>query len=616
MNAHKPVRRAQLISPFGVGAMVDFPGDESLMTAGLEAWPHARSDCPPDWLVIEERLQERLGMDHFRLPPDYRSKETDPRYNGCQIPFVRFPRWHYCPMVTCGRMVRRNLFSVGNAVCDAAVHDNQSHRFRPRPLPVRFVAVCPSGHIEDFPFLEWVHGGSVAADGREHHLRYQAGSKASLDGIRISCSCGKAKTMAGAFNYDVDSGGALSKQGYLCRGNQPWLGLTDQDSNGCGDHLRVVQRGGANVYFPRTYSSIYLPLWGEKQKSRLIKVIEDPKIWGTLSSGLEDGNRISAERCATVADIYGLDAAELRKVAQRRIEGQSDTSDQSETEFRRSEYDAIRESRGDAATDLMVEARNIDDYEEWLSQYFEKICLVRKLRETRVLQGFSRLLPLDADDNETTSSAQPLSRHRNLHWLPATIVRGEGIFLELKSSTIDAWLQLPGVSDRAHKLLARYNRARVSRGLESKDFGAKFVLLHTLAHIVIRQLSYDCGYGSAALRERLYCEGTDETDQMQGILIYTAAGDSEGTMGGLVRQGEPGNFEATLYSGILSSRWCSSDPVCIESEGQGTDSSNLAACHACVLLPETSCEEGNRILDRALLCGTPERAEIGFFKDI
>ena len=120
--AHKPVRRAQLISPFGVGAMIDFPHDEALMTAGLEAWPYAAEPCPPDWKIDEERLQERLGVDHFRLPPDYRADDTDGRYRLQQIPFVRFPRWHYCPAAGCGLMVKRPLFGAGIPTCGSKAH--------------------------------------------------------------------------------------------------------------------------------------------------------------------------------------------------------------------------------------------------------------------------------------------------------------------------------------------------------------------------------------------------------------------------------------------------------------------------------------------------------------
>ena len=611
--AHKPVRRAQLISPFGVGAMIDFPHDEALMTAGLDAWPDAADTCPPDWKIVEERLQERLGVDHFRLPPDYRSDDADGRYRKQQIPFVRFPRWHYCPAPGCGKMVRRHLFGSGMPACDAEAHAKLPKYRWPRPIPVRFVAICPNGHIEDFPFMEWVHNGSLPENANAHTLTYKAGRSAALSGINIRCSCGKSRSMGGAFNFDSQEGGALSKIGYLCKGNQPWLGITDNNGKNCGDNLRAVQRGGANVYFPRTFSSIYLPLWGEQTDKRIVQILEDSRVWDILTSGLEEGTRISPEKCETVAQMRGVDAKALQEAAQRKLDGDKTSPDATEEDFRRSEYEALRNARGDQATDLFVETVDVADYGDWVGEFFEKICLVRKLRETRVLESFSRLLPVGADDGPSAGGLQPLAAKSYINWLPATIVRGEGIFLELKPSRITEWLTDTNATQRAIKLAAQYNQSRLQRELSPIEIDAKFLLMHSLAHVLIRQLSYDCGYGSAALRERLYCNRTEGSDPMHGILIYTAAGDSEGTMGGLVRQGAPGHLEPTLRAAIKSAEWCSSDPVCIESEGQGTDSANLAACHGCVLLPETSCEEGNRLLDRAMMCGTPVNPKLGLF---
>lgn len=610
--AHKPVRRAQLISPFGVGAMIDFPNDEALMTAGLDAWPYAFERCPSDWKVSEERLQKRLGVDHFRLPPDYRADDEDSRYKYQQIPFVRFPRWHYCPSSACGKMVKRNLFGSGTPSCDSSVHACMASFRKPRPIPVRFVSVCPKGHIEDFPFMEWAHSGDISGDVSSHVLSYKAGRSAALTGIRIKCSCGKSRTMGGAFNFDKDEGGTLSKIGYFCKGNQPWLGITGDEGVNCGGHLRAVQRGGANVYFPRTFSSIYLPLWGEETDQKIVKTLEESKVWDILTSGLEEGTFISPEKCDAIAGMRGLNPEKLLEAAQRRLDGDQIPVDATEEDFRRSEYEALRNARGDQATDLFVEQVEVDQYASWLKEIFSKICLVRKLRETRVLESFSRLLPLDSDESSSPEGAQPLAAKSQVNWLPATIVRGEGIFFELNEFELDKWAGNQEVKTRAKKLSDQYNQSRLLRGLEPNEVSAKFLLIHTLAHILIRQLSYDCGYGSAALRERIYCNQSEGSQNMHGILVYTAAGDSEGTMGGLVRQGKPGNIEPSIIGAIKSTGWCSSDPVCIESEGQGTDSANLAACHSCALLPETSCEEGNRLLDRAMVCGTPESSEIGF----
>jgi hypothetical protein len=99
-------------------------------------------------------------------------------------------------------------------------------------------------------------------------------------------------------------------------------------------------------------------------------------------------------------------------------------------------------------------------------------------------------------------------------------------------------------------------------------------------------------------------------------LIYTATTDSAGSLGGLISQGHQQSFEQLIRQGVGRFSWCSADPVCIESEASGADSLNLAACHSCALLPETSCEEMNMFLDRALLVGTPESPDLGYFRGL
>jgi hypothetical protein len=166
-------------------------------------------------------------------------------------------------------------------------------------------------------------------------------------------------------------------------------------------------------------------------------------------------------------------------------------------------------------------------------------------------------------------------------------------------------------NERLSTINANMGKMRERRNQEPKVGTPKYILIHTLAHLLVNQLVYQCGYGSASLRERIYA--ADGENPMSGVLIYTAAGDSEGTMGGLVRMGQPGYFEEILAKAIEKARWCSSDPVCIESKGQGPDNCNLGACHSCTLLPETSCEEQNRLLDRGVVVGTLEKPDVGYF---
>lgn len=614
MPALKPIRRAQLISPFGVGAMVDFPGDESLITAGLDAWPFASDPCPADWFVTEERLQARLGVSHFRLPPEYREPGHGVLYANQAIPFLRFPLWHYCPRR--GAMERLPVVGGGRHRCpcrpglDCAT---LTEKRKPFLIPVRIVTICKRGHLADFPFPDWVHRRGRGSG--DHRLRFMAGrSSASLAGIRIECACGQVESLAGAFDFDPESGGRLRQLlRYDCPENRPWFADVDGQAGRCGEPLRVVQRGATNVYFPVVRSSIYLPLWGEQTARDVVSALERPEVWRTLTDGLDEGKYIQASRCEIVANLYRLNAQELRVAAQRKLDGERlgvGMAGLGEEEYRRQEYEALKAQRGGANTDLLVDRRAITEYPAPISLWFSSVYLVRKLRETRALAGFTRLLP--PDDDETR--VQRLRTGAAISWLPAIVVRGEGVFLEIDSARLEAWLSRSQVLARAAGLNDSYNARRKQRGQPARAITAKFLLLHTFAHALIAQLSFDCGYGSSALRERIYCDIEDPSRPMQGILIYTASGDSEGTLGGLVRQGEPRRFYLTVLRALKRAEWCSADPVCIESSGQGAESSNLAACHGCSLLPETSCEEGNRLLDRGMLLGVPKESRLRFFE--
>lgn len=620
----KNMRRSQLIAPYGVGSIVNFPMDESLMTCGLDAWPFALRDCPPDFKVDEERLQQRLGTNHFRLPPDYRIPGFGVKHADLKIPFVRFPRWHYCRR--CGDMRQLGLFSElprcrGTKFSEGQSCSDTPEKKRQRLQAVRFIAVCPKhAHIQDFPFMDWVHRKQPAtADCR---LRYRtSGTTAGLAGITIRCSCGESQNMAGAFGEN-----ALQSSGVdvTCAGRRPWLGEADSPNGTCGQVLRVVQRGASNVYFDHTASSIYLPLWAEDSKRPVVEALDDPSVWGPLSSGLVDG-AISLDRCQLLCGLRGIplsDAEELREAAQRKMDGivepvgppvTQGNPYEEEERYRQAEYEALRTGRGGIQTDLYVTVHEMaaGRYDDPIQGFFSKIGLVHKLRETRALLGFSRYIP--DDERSPAEKMNELRLAPSLRWLPASVTRGEGIFFELDDVKLTQWLNIQDVGDRVRHLEDNYNAPSGRQPIHGRTVVAKFVFLHTLAHLLINQLSFECGYGSSSLRERIYCNAEFPEQPMSGFLIYTAAGDSEGTMGGLVRQGEPGRLEGMLRRALRHAAWCSYDPVCVESDGQGPDSCNLAACHGCAILPETSCEEGNRLLDRVLVAGLPTRSELGYF---
>lgn len=639
----RPVRRAQLITPFGIGAMVNFPGDESLMPVVIDEWPEGGKECPvdSDWKIRDERLEARLGVTHFRFPPDFRDANGNNKAFAYQhVPMVRFPRWHYCHL--CGGMEYVPLHQQRPPRCQGfPFADGRSckalpEKKRPKLMPVRFVAVCEKGHIEDFPFMEWAHteDGHWGGIKGECQLRFRAGvSAASLAGVVIECvKCKKKRSMSNAFDFRNGQGPLAKMDPPLhCQGGAPWKGIIlpkwrDGTSSqpSCGQPLRVVQRGGSNVYLPRVVSSLYLQGWAKQIDPVIIELLEKETYWAALTSGTVDGE-ISLAQCQglcasfefTKPALFGrIDPKLLRDAAQSRLDkslrgNQPAAKTISEAEYRAAEYTALCEDEGDMKTDFYVIHKRLDDYASDVSKFFSRIHLMPKLRETRVLQGFSRLKPTEGGDN-----MQSVRNNPKLDWLPATMVFGEGIFLELNANELRQW------EERYRKgrpeylsMLEQLNKRRTSQGLSKRDLSITFLLLHALAHALINQLSFDCGYGSASLRERLFFQNTPGKQPMHGLLIYTASGDSEGSMGGLVRQGQPSRLEPTLRRAIDKATWCSNDPVCLESTGQGADNCNLAACHGCLLLPETSCEEGNRLLDRGTLIGTHANPSIGYFAD-
>ena len=251
--------------------------------------------------------------------------------------------------------------------------------------------------------------------------------------------------------------------------------------------------------------------------------------------------------------------------------------------------------------------------QEVLYTFFEYVVLVEKLKEVRVFTGFSRITPNSNVGTRATKMRQ-LS-NQQVTWLPAYEAFGEGIFLKFKDDAIDEWEQLNGAY--FNKVCARYHESMRNRSAEymPRDVNASFIMIHTFAHLLIKRLCFSCGYGSSSLRERIYFS-TEPSRSMKGILIYTASGDSDGSLGGLVRHGREPFLGKLIKDTIEDAKWCSADPVCSEigqASGQGPNNINGSSCHNCCIVPETSCEEFNTLLDRATIVGALGNSEIGFF---
>lgn len=611
--SNKPMRRSALIGPWGVGAIVPFPNDESLMIAGLDMWRY--NDATP-FIIRDERLQRRLGVQELRWPPDFREKNADPQNCFLKIPAVRFPTWHYCPF--CGTMQKTTLYQQ-QPECDCYQWPNgrkcnPSFRRRKKLIPERFIVICPDGHIDDFPVAEWLHYGTghtyvpVEKGGKCKIRRSTGGASASLSGVYYECACGAKKSIAGA-----TLPGALAKIGYKCRGAKPWLGIGPDQGTSCGNtDVRVVLRGATNVWFADTRSSIYIPTDAEQTAQKVINILDE--FFETLSSARVDGE-LNRGFINILAERNHIDPDELYNAFVRRDEGMEGLSDiteeMTEDAYRLAEYKVLIKSSGSDTQQFRSKNYPIACYDQSIGKYFKSISLVHKLQETRAFVGFSRAEPKEIPISES----KKMLRLGNDNWLPAIQVQGEGIFFEFNKAELEKWAKQPAVVERLKNLQTAYKKSRFGAGSPG-ELRPEFVLIHTFAHLVINQLSFECGYGSSSIRERIYCEKTENEYGMYGVLIYTASGDSEGSLGGLVRQGTKGHIEDTIRDAIRNAAWCSSDPVCIQSLGQGPESCNLAACHNCALLPETCCECGNRLLDRGVVVGTLEDRSIGFFSAI
>ena len=628
-----PVRRSQLIAPFGTGALVVARNGVSLISGGLDHW-FEREDGSQgldidEYKVSEWRLERLLSVDHFRKPADFRPRPLGwniPNANLTQ-PFLRFPQWHFCP--SCTRLSKRPLTERGRIWCPECMKTS-----RRRPLfQVPFVAMCDRGHIQDFPWREWVHHSETVPCQRA--LRLIATGGATLAAQRVACECGVRRTLARITEADPNGSTFLSRtllsgvdagegQPYLCRGMRPWLG--EEESSECDRPLRGSLRNASNLYFAIVNSSIYLPRSSDSVPAELVSRMEDPPLSTFISilSGVTTDIQPEQLRKAYSLMLEPYSDTQVNaalKMVQGKDPSTEDThsahsnSEDRATGFRRAEFNVLRVPRRD--NQLLSVNTDLNEYQSIVSTHFSNVILVHKLRETRVFAGFSRVFP---DNEASLEDRKRLLRKDQLQtrddWLPAYVVFGEGIFMELEEDRLRDWQARPNVSFRVKRLDDQYQKVRLARRLRPRAIDQRFVLLHSLSHLVINRLTFECGYSSAALRERLYYS-TDPDYPMAGILIYTAAGDAEGTMGGLVGMGKPGKFEPILRRALESARWCSADPVCAEAGkvgGQGPDSMNLAACHNCTLVPETACEEFNRFLDRAMVLGVPGDSDLGFFE--
>lgn len=574
------IRRTQLITTFGCGSIIDLPYD-SVIVAGTDYWTHFQE---PEYIIHEENLQRLLGVDYFVLPKissDTQNRTDDP---SGDIPVFRFPEVLICP--ECGNLANYKKFGfTTKPICTKCNKDL---------IPSRFIIACKRGHLEDFPYSWWVHRGDFNGCNRPENLSmYNDKRSGGLESIWVECkTCKTSRNMAGAFNPDVF-------KGYKCRGKRPWL--REDDPEDCNEGMKTLQRGASNLYFGIHESALSIPPWSKKIQQEINKnweralkyIIHDEGALRAIIAGSK-----MYERCGCTVD----DILEQIKLTDK---NQKNKSPKTREDIFEDEYRAFL---GENNSDENFKTMEVE-VPELFKEFIEKIVLAKKLREVLVLKGFTRIYPSGAKEGDRNFTR--ISK-KSKNWLPAIELKGEGIFIKLDSERLIEW---------EAKVETRYieMEKHMSASINKRDnFSPRYVLLHTLSHMLIRQLTLQCGYSSSALKERIYStfNRKDNIFEMEGILIYTSTPDAEGSLGGLVREGKTKNIDNTLRQMLEGASWCSSDPLCIQSRAQGIDSLNYAACHSCGLLPETSCESRNSFLDRAALIGTMDDRSIGYFSDL
>lgn len=396
--------------------------------------------------------------------------------------------------------------------------------------------------------------------------------------------------------------GAMQKEkfaGLCCSGNHPHR--PGAKAKICKKSVIPSQRGASNVYFTVTRNAISIPPWTNPindimgaQRATIETLVEAMGEEAGLSFAYQKyfGDKYSYEDFKAAYDRLSQNIkefTELKEMEYAAITHHEDVEYQHDVKYFKAEEVALSES---------------------LKEYISRIIKIHRLREVRVLTGFTRLEAPEPEVDEQSHIVK-LKCSSGEKWLPAVEINGEGVFIELNKEKINQWMQIETVKSRSDKYEECYAAYCQKKGWENfKPRNAEYVLLHTLSHMLIKEMSMQSGYSSSALHERIY-----SSENMCGILIYTGAADKEGSLGGLVELGGMNKFLPLLKGALENGLTCTTDPECFM-KNPTSERLNGAACHSCTMISETACENGNRLLDRALVVPVPEHEEMGYFREL
>lgn len=587
------IRPSQLVSTFGPGSIYDNLAD-SFLIMGTDSWNERNCKKLTDETLLfylkKSEPRKYASLIKFLVPIS--SNEDDE-----QVAIRTFPRWGVCP--ECSMLQRRNYTGIGLKCKSTTCRGIDGTGKMPKTIPVRFIAACVNGHLDDFPWYRWVHRGTINNCSENDARLYliDGTNSSSLESKTVRCTnCNRQEPMTMS----------LSKNGMRfvlpegCRGKRPWL--TTDDSHACVNennetvYLQGVYKGATNVYFPRTVRSITIPPFAGPQAERVIEKIEGTTLLTETKETLLN---------SLIPALFPDD--EPREILQLIDALRERRRRQDSPDIRAEEFLALNSkkfpSNGVDKGDFKTEPIELPG---GFSERLDNLVLVRKLREVVVMTGFYRLEPYgySSDDSRRIS---PITNYPEElpRWLPAVENNGEGIFFSFKKDVVSRWAEGKDVTDRFEEIMAHNRNPLASSDI---DISQKYIFLHTLSHLVIKEIANYAGYSVSSLRERIY-----SNNEMSGILIYTSSPSSDGSLGGLVEQGKKPKFNLILQKALRKSRLCSMEPLCSFAQLGTGNKTNGSACHACLYLPETSCESMNNLLDRAFIQNTLS-SEIGLFE--
>lgn len=606
------IRLSQMIMGFGPGAMIDLPS-RSIIVGGLPLW---RQQIEPR-IIIEPRLQEMLERsltqsgrlaDGVRLTlrqPPYATNDGDRLKRD--VPALIFPLWFVCdpesgttPSVGGSR---RRMVQWKELEWSTGKFKDGSKTISVTPM--RFVAACKKGHMQDINWRGLVHRGQGQTGCRSAMWFLDRGTSADPKDLSIECDCGARVE----FEF-------LFAEGILgsCNGHQPWLGEQSVDANGCNENLKLLVRGASNAYFPQVANVIALPVDADHigdiikaNLASLAKLTSVDQLVGVLSFN------------QALASMFGtVDPAVIFARIQELKDASNPTAPVS-TSPKVAEFDILasgKELIGTNAIDSRLHAKTLKDH-AWrsggiLERLLSRVVAVKRLTEVTCLYGFTRLEPAPVASDGSLEEVLLAVEGASLgeaDWLPAIEQNGEGIFLQFDPAAVSTIVQSKFSIDRVNELRLAY-QDWAGKFKNSPTFpGGAYTFLHSLSHALMTEIALQCGYPATSIKERVYAlptEGPQSPIGRLGILIYTSASGAQGSLGGLVAMAP--KIVELLTAAVEKMQVCSNDPICSESTPQAHFDGSLvngAACNACILAPETSCEMRNMLLDRLLLSDLP-----------